>query len=49
MFKAYNKNNQNDVNEVDLESSLLTLSIFHIFSSVPFAGFEQVNVCWVKP
>ena len=40
MFKANNKN-------VVLVFLLLTLNIFHIFSSVSIEGFEQVNASWV--
>ena len=33
---------------VVLVSLLLTLDIFHTFSSVSIINFEQVNVCWVE-
>ena len=33
--------------DVSLVSLLLTLNIFHNFSSVSIVNFEQVNICWV--
>ena len=44
MFKADNK----DTNGVVLVSLLLTLNIFHTFSSVSIVNFEQVNTGWVN-
>ena len=35
------------VNNITLVSLLLTLNIFHSFSSVSIVNFEGVNVCWV--
>ena len=43
MFKVRNKNN-----DAILISLLLTLNIFHTFSSVATVNFEQVNVCWIR-
>ena len=36
------------VNNKDLVSLLLTLDIFHTFSSVSMVNFEQVNAGWVS-
>ena len=44
MFKANNAKKQDDVNKIVLVFLLLTLSIFHTFSSVFIVDFEQVNV-----
>ena len=44
MFKVNNKKTQNDVSDVVLVFLLLTLNIFHIFSSVSIVDFDQVNV-----
>ena len=35
-------------NDVVLVSLLLSLNIFHTFSRIFIAEFEQVNVCWGK-
>ena len=47
MFKINNKRHQSHVIDGVLLFLLLTLNIFHTFSSVPIAEFEQVNVSWV--
>ena len=35
--------------KVNMVSLLLTLNMFHNFSSASVANFEQVNVCWDSP
>ena len=45
MFKVNNKNTRNVI-DVVLVFLLLTLNIFHTFSSVSIADFEQVNISW---
>ena len=47
MFKLNNKGTRTTPGVV-LVSLLLTLNIFHIFSSVSIANFEHVNVDWLK-
>ena len=47
MFKVNDKNTRNDVIAVVLMFLMLTLNIFHTFSSVSVVDFEQVNVIWV--
>ena len=52
MFKANQKKKKKreaDVIDVVLLYLLLTLNIFHIFSSVFIVDFEQVNVSSVLP
>ena len=53
MFKANKKKKKKkreaDVTAVVLVYLLLTLNIFHIFSSVFIVDFEQVNVSSVLP
>ena len=44
MFKVNNKDTRTTLLALAL---LLTLSIFHFFSSVSIIDFEQVNVCWI--
>lgn len=44
LFKANNKGSQNDVNDVAMVSSLLTLDRFHKFLFViSIADFQEVN------
>ena len=38
--------NQNNTNGVSLGTLLLTLNIFHTYSSFPIANFEQLNASW---
>ena len=44
MFKVNKKKHQKGVNDVVLMFSLLTLNIFHTFSTVSIVDFEQVHV-----
>ena len=44
MFKVNKKKHQKGVNDVVLMFSLLTLDIFHTFSTVSIVDFEQVHV-----
>ena len=46
MFKVNNKKHQNDVTDVVLVFSLLTLNIFHTFLQCFCCYFEQVNISW---
>lgn len=43
ILKVNNKDNTNAIVVVFL---LITLTVFHIFSSVSTLDFEQVDICW---
>ena len=47
MFKVNNKNTRTTFIDVFLVFLLVTLNIFHTFSSISIVDFEQVNVSWV--